>query len=68
MLGDDDFEKRCPVLFGLLATEKKCHKRKTDATVANNTGKTTDIARIEALADARIAHDTGQATWECVKY
>ena len=48
------------MLFGLLDTEKNCHKRKTDATVANNTGKVTDakkafilgeIARIEALAD-----------------
>ena len=49
----------------------KCHKIKTDATVANNTGKATDaqkasivgdIARIKVLANARFARDTGQAT------
>ena len=70
-LGDYDFEERCPVLFGLLATVNKKLKRTADATVTHNTGKATDdqkasiagqLARGKALIDARTARRDGLAT------
>ena len=68
---EERFEVRCPVLFGLLAPEKKKVKRKADATIAYNTGKATDdqkasikgqLASIEARTDARTALRDGLAT------
>ena len=68
---EERFEVRCPVLFGLLAPEKKKVKRKADATIAYNTGKATDdqkasiagqLASIEAHTDARNARRDGLAT------
>jgi len=70
-LGDDDFEERCPVLFGLLANENKSVKRKADATVAYASDLATDaqkvsiagiIARGDAKIDARTARRKGQST------
>ena len=42
---EERFEERCPVLFGLLAMEKKSAKRKADDTVAYNADLATDAQK-----------------------
>jgi len=66
-LGDDDFEERCPVLFGLLAPDRKLAKRKADASVAYHADLATDAQKASiggriTRIDARTARKDGNAT------